>query len=190
MKPVWPYPPARPTPRRPARMMAWPWLVGAALVFGFPAGAADTTPASAVSDGATQEKATPETLLRAIAQRQEELANREAELERDADRLRTLKREIEGLVERAASLQAERERHSEQEATEARDRENARFASLAKTYEAMEPEDAAARIERMNERLALKLLSRIKPKAAAQILSGINAAKAARLSERLARGQY
>ncbi|HLG22981.1 MAG TPA: hypothetical protein VI382_09205 [Candidatus Manganitrophaceae bacterium] len=56
-------------------------------------------------------------------------------------------------------------------------------------YEAMPPEEAAARIEKMNESLALNLLGRIKEKIAAQILTGMNPTKAARMSEKLIKTQ-
>ena len=58
---------------------------------------------------------------------------------------------------------------------------------LIKIYEAMDPEEAALRLEQMKEGLALDLLAAIKGKKAAALLAGVSPAKAARLSEGLRR---
>ena len=56
---------------------------------------------------------------------------------------------------------------------------------LTKVYEAMDPEEAALRIEKMKEGLALDLLARLKGKKAAGVLANVRPEKAARLTEGL-----
>ena len=56
---------------------------------------------------------------------------------------------------------------------------------LIKVYEAMDPEEAALRISKMKESLALDILAGIKDKKAAGMLAGIEPAKAAKLTEGL-----
>jgi len=58
-------------------------------------------------------------------------------------------------------------------------------AQLAKMYESMPAEEAAARIERMADRKALEILRLIKSKTAGAILSQVKVDRAAKLTEEL-----
>jgi flagellar motility protein MotE (MotC chaperone) len=60
------------------------------------------------------------------------------------------------------------------------------MAHLSQAFESMPPEEAAQRIEKMNEASALDLLTRLKSKTVGQILASVNPTKAARLTEKLA----
>src|SRR5262249_16845625 len=56
---------------------------------------------------------------------------------------------------------------------------------LAKIYEAMASEDAAARLERMPDRKAIEILRLVKSKTAGAILAQVKADRAAKLTEQL-----
>jgi flagellar motility protein MotE (MotC chaperone) len=56
---------------------------------------------------------------------------------------------------------------------------------VAKMYESMPPEDAAKRLEKVDEESALLILSMLKPKVAGKILAQMDAEKAALLSRKM-----
>lgn len=58
---------------------------------------------------------------------------------------------------------------------------------VAKMYESMQPEDAARRIERLDDESALVILTTLKPKSAGKILAQMDTEKAASLSKKLLR---
>ena len=62
---------------------------------------------------------------------------------------------------------------------------NVNQTQLAKIYEAMPAEEAAARLERMPDRKALEVLRLIKGKSAGAILAEVKPERAARLTEQL-----
>ena len=138
------------------------------------------------SNGELQDKSTapnpspdPGQLISAIEKRKAELDKRTDELEQENQRLQALKSELTALLGRYTQL---KEGSKKSEAIDPNQLEH-----LTKMYEAMPPKDAALRIERLKEPLALKLLSNIKPKVAAKILNEIKPARAAHLTERLAK---
>jgi flagellar motility protein MotE (MotC chaperone) len=59
------------------------------------------------------------------------------------------------------------------------------LAQLAKMYESMPAEEAAARIERLADRKALEILRIIKTKSAGAILAQVKVDRAAKLTEEL-----
>lgn len=120
-------------------------------------------------------------LIKAIEQRNTELSKREAHVAVRERQLQEMEKEVSGMLERYTLLRDEVERKQKQ-LDEAQEQ---KYQTLAKTYAAMPPEEASARIEQMEESLALNILSRSKPKIAAKFLSGVTPAKAAKLSLRL-----
>jgi flagellar motility protein MotE (MotC chaperone) len=60
-----------------------------------------------------------------------------------------------------------------------------RLGQLAKMYESMPAEEAAARIERMPDRKALEILRLLKSKSAGAILAQVRVDRAAKLTEEL-----
>jgi len=62
-----------------------------------------------------------------------------------------------------------------------------RLLAVAKMYEVMPAEDAARRIERLDDESALQLLQSLKPKVAGKILAQVEPEKAANLSKKLIR---
>jgi flagellar motility protein MotE (MotC chaperone) len=136
---------------------------------------------------------TPEGLIKAIQQRETELAQRADDLAKKEERLKILERDIRAMVDKYVKLRDEVELKTKQNAKQHTPQNQGghddRFGQLAKVYEQMAPDDAAARIDKMDETVALKILAAAKPKATAKILTGLPAAKAARLSEQLATGR-
>jgi flagellar motility protein MotE (MotC chaperone) len=129
------------------------------------------------------------TLLEQLQERLKAVEERERELQIREERVAALQRDVEALAARQAK---EAQRLGSQ--ASALEEEQRRFLAqdpaldhLIKIYEAMDPEEAALRIEEMKEELALDILASIKGKKAAALLAGVSPAKAARLSEGLRR---
>lgn len=145
------------------------------------------TPTAPAADSGNEnsppEVKTPEAMIKAIQQRATEMDKRAELLDQKEQQLRLLEKEIGQMLDRYTKLRNEIEQKKSQPG-QARGEPIDR---LAKMYETMAPEDAASRIERIEEPLALKILSRIKEKKAAQIISSMSPAKAARFSEKLAK---
>jgi flagellar motility protein MotE (MotC chaperone) len=135
----------------------------------------------------------PREIFHMLEQRKRFLDKREASLRGADTRLLELRAELEQIVTRHEKLvEAEKKRH--QAATEAEKSKDAKTgggprnvnqAQLAKIYEAMPAEEAAARLERMPERKALEVLRLLKGKSAGAILAEVKADRAARLTEQL-----
>jgi flagellar motility protein MotE (MotC chaperone) len=128
----------------------------------------------------------PEALLKAIAQRENELAQRADELAKQEQRLKILDQDLRAMMDKYVKLREEVSQKAKPDKAASQASDEAQYAQLAKVYEQMAPDDAAARIDKMNESVALKILAAAKPKATAKILTGLPAPKAARLSEQLA----
>jgi flagellar motility protein MotE (MotC chaperone) len=118
-------------------------------------------------------------LLSAIEKRKVDLDKRAEEIEQESQRLQSLKTELNLLLGRYTQA---KESASKSETIDLRQLEQ-----LSKIYESMPPKDAARRIERLKEPLAIKLLSNIKPKVASKILNEISPVRAAYLTEKLAK---
>ena len=126
-------------------------------------------------------------LIQQLEARLQALEEREQRLQQKEERILGLQRDVEALAARQAK-EAERLK-KETEAFEAEKNkppeEDPSLDHLVKVYEAMDPEEAALRIEKMSNDLALEILSGIKNKKAAVVLAGVKAEKAAKLSEGL-----
>jgi len=138
----------------------------------------------------------PREVLQMLEQRKRFLDRREAALRGADTHLLELKAELEQIVTRHERLvEAEKKRaqlaKAASEADKSKDSKNAggprnvNQAQLAKIYEAMPPEEAATRLERMPERKALEVLRLLKGKAAGSILAEVKPDRAARLTEQL-----
>ncbi|MBI4000779.1 MAG: hypothetical protein HY348_03235 [Nitrospira defluvii] len=142
---------------------------------------------------------TPREILQMLEQRKRFLDKREAALRGADTHLLELKAELEQIVTRHEKMvEAEKKLHqaaalakAASEADKSKDPKNAggprnvNQAQLAKIYEAMPPEEAAARLERMPERKALEVLRLLKGKSAGSILAEVKPDRAARLTEQL-----
>ena len=134
----------------------------------------------------------PREIFHMLEQRKRFLDKREALLRGADTRLLELRAELEQIVTRHEKLaEAEKKRHQASEAEKAKEAKNAggphnvNQAQLAKIYEAMPAEEAAARLERMPERKALEVLRLLKGKSAGAILAEVKPERAARLTEQL-----
>ncbi|MEE8124221.1 MAG: hypothetical protein V3T42_00230 [Nitrospirales bacterium] len=127
------------------------------------------------------------TLIEQLQARLKEIEERERALQLREEQVASLQRDMEALAARqakeakrlkksASALEEEERRYLEQDPA---------LVHLIKIYEAMDPEEAALRIEVMREGLALDILASIKNKKAAGILAGVRPKQAAKLSEGL-----
>lgn len=132
----------------------------------------------------------PDVTLEAIVdeanrEREEAIGARERRVAEAEARLERMRAELVELIARNEALRNElqvRVAHVDEANQD-------RMRRLIKVYEAMEPEEAAAIINGVSERVALTLFSGMKGKAAAGIMAFLPTGKAAHLSERLARPQ-
>jgi flagellar motility protein MotE (MotC chaperone) len=172
------------------------------------AGGAETT-ADPTSPPATQGPAieTPREVIEMLDQRKKDLDRREAAVRQEEERLLALKTELEGLLTRnetmQKTLQESRRLHQKQTTEQkvqqdqfiaerkalytkqAQDQKAQSQAQLAKMYESMPSEEAAARLEKMPEHKAIEILRIVKPKTAGAILSQVRVDRAAKLTEQL-----
>jgi flagellar motility protein MotE (MotC chaperone) len=132
-----------------------------------------------------KQNAPSETLMKLMEQRQQDLDRREAAIRREEERMKLLRSDIEGLVK-------QQEKPAKPGATVAPGAKPAatppaaNMAHLSQAFETMPVEEAAQRIDKMKEAVALNLLARLKGKTAGAILAALTPAKAARLVEKLA----
>jgi flagellar motility protein MotE (MotC chaperone) len=140
--------------------------------------------------------AIPREVLDMLDQRKQHLDRREASLRGEEGRLATLKSELERLLEKHEQLaaaerqrqEAKQKREEEQKLSRQKagtDARQQRQTQLAKIYEAMPAEEAAAALERMPERKAIEVLRILKSKSAGAILAAVRPERAARLTEQL-----
>lgn len=136
-----------------------------------------------ITDAPPPSFSAPAAMIEAIEQRKGELDKRALELDLKEERLRLMEQEVSQMLKKYSGIrEALEEKEKKRKLTE-----DEQIGRLAKMYAAMPSEEAAARIEKLDESLALTLLGRIKEKSAAQILTGLSPAKAAKLTEKLAR---
>lgn len=150
---------------------------------------------------------TPREIIEMLDQRKKELDKRELAIRQDEERLLALKTELEGLLAKNESMQKhidESRRLHQKQTTEQKvqhdqflaerkalitkqeqDQKNQSQSQLAKMYESMPSEEAAARLEKMPDRKAIEVLRILKPKTAGAILSQVRAERAAKLTEQL-----
>jgi len=117
----------------------------------------------------------PEDLAKLLEERQRELGRRETAVRKDEERVRILRQSIETLLKKQAKQTGKGQGGGVSS-----------MAHVSQAFETMSVDEAAQRIDKMNDVLAVDMLSRLKSKTTGQILSVINPAKAARLVEKLA----
>jgi flagellar motility protein MotE (MotC chaperone) len=138
----------------------------------------------------------PREIIDMLDQRKQNLDRREAALRGAEERLLILKGELEQILakqERLAAAQKQKGQENQQREQErklrhekvAADSRNQQQAQLAKIYESMPAEEAAASLERMPEQKAIEVLRILKSKSAGAILAAVRPERAARLTEQL-----
>lgn len=150
---------------------------------------------------------TPREIIEMLDQRKKDLDRRETGIRQEEERLLALKTELEGLLTRNEALEKKLEEsrrvHQKQIndqkvqqdqfiaerkamiARQGQDQKSQSQAQLAKMYESMPSEEAAARLEKMPERKAIEILRIVKPKTAGAILAQVRVDRAAKLTEQL-----
>ncbi len=142
----------------------------------------------------------PREVLGLLEQRKRELDRREENVRQHEGRLLMVKNEVEKLLDKNEALekriQTLKAKESQpgtpsqptQRAKAILDKERMmqeQRTQLAKIYESMPSEDAAARLERMPDRKAIEILRIVKTKTAGAILAQVKADRAAKLTEQL-----
>lgn len=121
-------------------------------------------------------------LLQDLAERRQQLDQREAEQAMRERLLAATERRIDEKIVRLESIRGEIDalvrRHEEQE--------NAELASLVKVYENMKPKDAARILERLQMDIQIEVASRMKEAKMAPILAAMSAEAARNLTVQLA----
>lgn len=104
----------------------------------------------------------------------------------EEERLNILKTDIRKEIEQYKKLKKDID--AAQKSLEEKNRE--KLARVVKIFEAMPPEEAARRMEKLDEDVAVSILASLKPKSAGKILAQMESEKAAVLAEKiLARGK-
>jgi flagellar motility protein MotE (MotC chaperone) len=133
----------------------------------------------------------PEEIIAMFQQRQQDLERREKAVRTAEGQLAILKAEVEAILAKVEAIEQRRlgqekaalgQQASHKDTAELRTQ---RLGQLAKMYESMPAEEAAARIERMADRKALEILRLLKSKSAGAILAQVKVDRAAKLTEEL-----
>ncbi len=137
----------------------------------------------------------PREVLDMLAQRKRDLDRREQALRQNEERLMIVRGQIEELLDQNEALekkiqsaQAKEDRTPSPQAKAHAEKERSaqdQRTQLAKIYESMPSEDAAARLEHMPDRKAIEILKLVKAKTAGAILAQVKADRAAKLTEQL-----
>lgn len=98
----------------------------------------------------------------------------EQDIAKKTEELRKLREEIATKLKEQEELKQQLERAREEN-----------FQKLAKIYEAMPPEEAASRLEKLDDETAAGLILAIKPRQAGKILGNVNPEKAAAISKKI-----
>jgi flagellar motility protein MotE (MotC chaperone) len=132
----------------------------------------------------------PEEMVAMFQQRKQDLERREKSVRTAEGQLAILKAEVEQILSKVEAIEKRRLDQGKavlgQQASrgkQASDSRTQQLAQLAKMYESMPAEEAAARIERMADRKALEILRLIKTKSAGAILAQVKVERAAKLTE-------
>jgi flagellar motility protein MotE (MotC chaperone) len=134
----------------------------------------------------------PRGVLEMLERRKRDLDRREEAIRQNEARLMIVRGQIEELLEQNEALEKKiqsaqvKEDRSQAKVNVEKERlAQEERAWLAKMYESMPSEDAAARLERMPDRRAIEILRLVKSKTAGAILSQVKADRAAKLTEQL-----
>lgn len=120
-------------------------------------------------------------VIQANEVRKKELDQKEEELKRKEDRLKTMERDLEEKIEELKRVQL----RIDQQVTLRKDLEQQGILKLAKVYEGMPAEEAAKLIETMDRDVAVQVLSNMRGRQAGKILASVNPEIASRISEQI-----
>jgi flagellar motility protein MotE (MotC chaperone) len=134
----------------------------------------------------------PEEMVAMFQQRKQDLDRREQAVRTAEGQVAILRAEVEEILTKVEAI--EKRRLDQQKTASGQpgvqgkkplDTRAQQLAQLAKMYESMPAEEAAARLERMPDRKALEILRVIKSKSAGAILAQVKVDRAAKLTEEL-----
>ncbi len=126
--------------------------------------------------------ASQDEILRFIETKQKEIREKEEAIKIEEERLNILKKEIEEKMENYKRLLNQIEevlKRIEQINDE-------KLNKVVKTYESMSPEDAAARLSMLEDKIAVSILVKMKDKKASAIIAALEPRKAASITEKMA----
>ena len=112
-----------------------------------------------------------------------ELDKKEEIVKKETARLKTLKKEVEEDIAKYTRLLRQIEKSLQQ----AEEKGNKRLKHVAKAYEAMPPEDAAARISGLDTKTAVRILLKMNSKKAGLVIGMMETKKATRLTKEIAK---
>ncbi|MFQ5479831.1 MAG: MotE family protein [Thermodesulfobacteriota bacterium] len=137
-------------------------------------------PETAVSSHITEQRppSTDKALILAIQRKDRELRIREDELNERMTHLADVRGDIETRVKELKGLIKDLKRVSAKIDTF----NNGKARHLVKIYESMTPQDAAARIERLDDAMAASILGTMREKVAGKILGFVNVEKSVKIS--------
>lgn len=124
-------------------------------------------------------------MMKVLGDKEKDLIRREEALKKEEERLNVLRNSLE-LSLKEYSVIRERLKKELAASGDKNNQSQQWIGYVAKIYESMPPEEAAQRIEKMDNDMAVALLSKIKSKQAGKILGAISAETAATLTERIA----
>lgn len=118
-------------------------------------------------------------LIAAVLRRQKELDAREEEIKVREERLLSIKKDVDAKIAELNKAEGRIEAFVKKIDEVNEDR----IKKVVKIYEAMTPEEAASRIEKLDERTAVMILSSMSDKKAAKVLGLMEVGKSVRLSQ-------
>jgi flagellar motility protein MotE (MotC chaperone) len=134
----------------------------------------------------------PAEMVAMFQQRKQDLERRENAVRTAEGQLAILKAEVEQILSKVEAVEKRRLGQEKgvlgqqvSQGKQAADTRTQQLGQLAKMYESMPAEEAAARIERMADRKALEILRLLKSKSAGAILAQVKVDRAAKLTEEL-----
>lgn len=118
-------------------------------------------------------------LLKAVEKKQMELKDKENQLRQEEKRIEALRKDVDERIDKYTKILAQVENLLKK--IEQVKEQN--FEHIVKTYEAMPPEDAAARLSALDEELAVKIILKMKYKKAAAIMALMDTKKATNITQ-------
>jgi flagellar motility protein MotE (MotC chaperone) len=120
-----------------------------------------------------------------IKAKRQELDQREQELNREAEKLKALKAELEKRILKYEQILA----RLDVVLTETDQKRQERVQRIVKAYEAMPSEEAAAKLSQLDDELAVAVLLKMKSKKAGSALAAMESSKAADLTSKMSKMQ-
>jgi hypothetical protein len=124
-----------------------------------------------------------EDVLKTIVTKQKEIKDKEEALRTEEARLITIRKEVDEKIEKYTKVLAQ----IESALGKMEQVKDEKIDYTVKAYEAMPPEDAAARLSALDEAVAVRIISRMKSKKAGAVMAQMQPAKAASITESMTR---